>query len=248
MHKNGVDKYVYTYITADENRLYLLDNINNIIAITNDGIDCMVIKIQTSLIKKYWNTENGELCLFKAVLNVGNYIVLIPAFSDTFIKINKITNEQSAINTHFLDNADGCFNGYNPEYSYSTGAFAVLNSYEFIVQRTYDGKAAVINVDDINTENVEAGNCREFYIKISNVDLEKKLENSDGFEKMCSNGYFCQKENIYLSTEQFLDRMVSCDWDGIIERQQEYVKSLALNPGTCGEKVHEFVMNSLIKC
>ena len=74
MHKNGVDKYVYTYITADENRLYLLDNINNIIAITNDGIDCMVIKIQTSLIKKYWNTENGELCLFKAVLNVGNYI------------------------------------------------------------------------------------------------------------------------------------------------------------------------------
>lgn len=248
LHKNGVDKYVYTYITADENRLYLLDNINNIIAITNDGIDCMVIKIQTSLIKKYWNTENGELCLFKAVLNVGNYIVLIPAFSDTFIKINKITNEQSAINTHFLDNADGCFNGYNPEYSYSTGAFAVLNSYEFIVQRTYDGKAAVINVDDINTENVEAGNCREFYIKISNVDLEKKLENSDGFEKMCSNGYFCQKENIYLSTEQFLDRMVSCDWDGIIERQQEYVKSLALNPGTCGEKVHEFVMNSLIKC
>ena len=75
LHKNGVDKYVYTYITADENRLYLLDNINNIIAITNDGIDCMVIKIQTSLIKKYWNTENGELCLFKAVLNVGNYIV-----------------------------------------------------------------------------------------------------------------------------------------------------------------------------
>lgn len=53
----------------------------------------------------------------------------------------------------------GCFNGYNPEYSYSTGAFAVLNSYEFIVQRTYDGKAAVINVDDISTENVEAGNC-----------------------------------------------------------------------------------------
>lgn len=24
LHKNGVDKYVYTYITADENRLYLL--------------------------------------------------------------------------------------------------------------------------------------------------------------------------------------------------------------------------------
>ena len=248
LHKNGVDKYVYTYITADENRLYLLDNINNIIAITNDGIDCRVIKIQTSLIKKYWNKENRELCLFKAVLNVGNYIVLIPAFSDTFIKINKITNEQSAINTHFLDNADGCFNGYNPEYSYSTGAFAALNSYEFIVQRTYDGKAAVINVDDINTENVEAGNCREFYIKISDIDLERKLKNSDGFEKMCSNGYFCQKENIYLSTEQFLDRMVSGDWDGIIERQQEYVNSLALNPGTCGEKVHEFVMNSLIKC
>ena len=74
------------------------------------------------------------------------------------------------------------------------------------------------------------------------------MKNSDGFEKMCSNGYFCQKENIYLSTEQFLDRMVSGDWDGIIERQQEYVNSLALNPGTCGEKVHEFVMNSLIKC
>ena len=82
MHKNGVDKYVYTYITADENRLYLLDNINNIIAITNDGIDCMVIKIQTSLIKKYWNTENGELCLFKAVLNVGNYIVCLLYTSD----------------------------------------------------------------------------------------------------------------------------------------------------------------------
>ena len=101
--------------------------------------------------------------------------MLIPAFSDTFIKINKITNEQSAINTHFLDNADGCFNGYNPEYSYSTGAFAALNSYEFIVQRTYDGKAAVINVDDINTENIEAENCREFYIKISDIDLERKI-------------------------------------------------------------------------
>ena len=144
--------------------------------------------------------------------------------------------------------ADDSAAGYDPEYSYSTGAFAALNSYEFIVQRTYDGKAAVINVDDINTENVEAGNCREFYIKISDIDLERKLKNSDGFEKMCSNGYFCQKENIYLSTEQFLDRMVSGDWDGIIERQQEYVNSLALNPGTCGEKVHEFVMNSLIKC
>lgn len=42
--------------------------------------------------------------------------------------------------------------------------------------------------------------------------------------------------------------MVSGDWNGILERQQEYVNSLALNPGTCGEKVHEFVMNSLIKC
>ena len=248
LHKNDGDKYVYTYITADENKLYLLDNINNVIAITNDGIDFSVIKIQTTLIKKYWNTENRTLCLFKAVLNVGNYIVLIPAFSDTFIKINKITNEQSVINTHFLDNADSCCNGYNPEYSYSIGVFATLNNHEFIVQRSHDGKAAVINVDDVNVENNDFGNCREFYIKISDVDLERKLENSDGFEKMCDNGYFCQKESIYLSTEQFLDRMVAGDWDVILKRQQEYVKSLALNPGTCGEKVHEFVMNSLIKC
>lgn len=71
--------------------------------------DCRVIQDSNITYKKILEYRKRRIVFIKAVLNVGNYIVLIPAFSDTFIKINKITNEQSAINTHFLDNADGCF-------------------------------------------------------------------------------------------------------------------------------------------
>ena len=84
---------------------------------------------------------------FKTFIMVGDYIVLIPAFSDTIISVNKYTYMQEVINKDFLSESAKQCNGYNPQY-FDSIRFATAVDDNILIQRTYDRKLAVINIMD----------------------------------------------------------------------------------------------------
>ena len=59
-------------------------------------------KINTAIINNSWKNMTGMKREFKTFIMVGDYIVLIPAFSDTIISVNKYTYMQEVINKDFL--------------------------------------------------------------------------------------------------------------------------------------------------
>ena len=175
---------------------------------------------------------------FKTFVMVSDYIVLIPAFSDTIIRVNKYTYAQEVINKDFLSESAKQCNGYNPQY-FDSIRFATAVDDNILIQRTYDRKLAVINIMDKTSF--------QCYMEVSDELLKTKLQNSDGFEKMGRADYFCRRESIYFGIKQFLSQLSAGELETVVHRQKESLKDVVANPGSCGEKVHEYIMKSLLE-
>lgn len=181
--------------------------------------------------------RNRKLCHL-SLIDMDNWIITLPGFSNSMVKLNKVTGEASPLINDFWMMADQKVNGYNPQFHLSCEFGAKLNKNSIIVQRNWDDAVAIVNVEDETYET--------FYPTLSEEDFEKLIKDEDGFEKIDENSGFYRRESKIFSFEGFIEDLAHDRLTDVRERQLRELSTLATNlDGTCGIKVHEYMMNHI---
>jgi hypothetical protein len=185
-----------------------------------------------------WPGAMGRILPHISLIDMGRWVVTVPGFSNCMVKLNKTTGEATLLMKDFWKNAKEKGNGYNPEFFLSSEFGAKIDEDAIIVQRNYDDAVAMIYVEDETYEM--------FYLTLGENEFAKLTEGEDGFEKMEKKSGFFRRESRIFSFEGFLDDLLHDRLNGVRIRQLEELSSLAVNlDGTCGIKVHEYMMNVL---
>lgn len=173
-----------------------------------------------------------------ALIDMGRWVITVPGFCNKMVKLDKTTGVVSFLIDDFWEMVGQMANGYNPVYRLSSEFGAQLDENSIIVQRNYDDAAAIVNVEDETYEM--------FYPTLSEEDFAKLTAGEDGFEKVDEKSGFFRRESKIFSFEGFIDDLVHDRLAGVRERQLKELSTLAANlDGTCGIKVHEYMMNVL---
>ncbi|MEG2700348.1 MAG: hypothetical protein RR995_04075, partial [Hungatella sp.] len=127
---------------------------------------------------------------------------------------------------------------YDPRVMGSGTMVKKIDDGSLLIQRTFDKAIAVIDVENETYE--------QFYPTLSEADYARLKKDEDGFEKISPYAAFFRKESAFFSFREFLEDLVKGRLDGIRGRQRKEFEQVMANPdGTCGEKVHEFMMGVL---
>ena len=193
-------------------------------------------RVSGRLSARKWRYD--ELPYATGLLNMGQYLVIIPSFSNGIIRFDKAAGGMTVLAAEFFGQADLEANGYCPQY-HGTCSFAKkMDDKTILVQRCRDGKTAAINVED-NT-------CTAFYPTLSDEDYGKLTKGEDGFEKIEKKyGFFCYESRIF-SLGGFMDALAEGKLQAVRSRQMKELETMAANlDGTCGKKVHVHMMRIL---
>lgn len=233
----GSKENAYTGIVAEEKCLWLTEVSSGEIV----RWDRRTGKIKTFHMLVGFETRTGVMnrrLAHLSIINMGKWLVTIPGFSNCMIKLNKISGEVSLLMNDFWKKTEEKTSGYNPEFHLSSEFGAKLNENTIMVQRNCDDAIAIVNVENETYEM--------FYPTLSEEDFSKLTEGEDGFEKIDEKSGFFRRESKIFSFEGFVDDLINDRLKDVRERQLKELSSLAANlDGTCGIKVHEYMMNVL---
>ncbi len=184
-----------------------------------------------------WTGRGGRKCPHAKIIDMGKWIITVPGFANKMIKLNKDTGVSALLISDFWESS-GELNCYHPMANY-TGWFADKKSEDTLwVQRTCDGAVAIVNVEE---EVYEI-----FYPALSDADYDLFLGEEEGFEKRNKCSGFFKKESRFFSLEEFIDDVAENRLSVVREKQIQELSALAANlDGTCGMKVHEYLMQDL---
>lgn len=182
---------------------------------------------------------NGSYLAHSALLSVGDYIVTIPAFSNRMIRINRLTGEISLLAPAFFEESEIPKNDYHPKIHTSSCFAKKWENDTILVQRTCDDALAVVNV--------ETGKYKVTYPAMSEQAYDELLRDQDGFERPGPDYYaFARRESRLFPISGFMNELLYGELESVKARQLKELSSFAANlDGTCGEKVHAFMMNAL---
>lgn len=235
-HTVGKENEGYTSIAADKDCLWLGEVKHAMIVRWNrlTGHEENYAMPQGFLL---WTGCSGRKCPHAKIIDMGKWIVTVPGYSNKMIKLNKDTGVTSFLIPDFWESS-GESSWCHPMSSY-TGWFADKKSEAVLwVQRTNDGAVAIVNVEE---ETYEI-----FYPALSDIDYDLLLGKGKGFEKKNKISGFFKKESRFFSLEEFIDDVAENRLLDIRERQIQELSTLAANlDGTCGMKVHEYMMCAL---
>lgn len=185
-----------------------------------------------------WQSTMGRNLAHLYLIDMGKWVVTIPGFSNYMVKLDKTTGEAALLAEDFWKKSEEKGNGYNPRFFRSSEFGAKMDETAIIVQRHYDDAIAVINV--------ESGTYETSYISLAEEDFAKLTEGEDGFEKREKKSGFFRRESKIFSFDGFADDLLHDRLKDVRVRQLEELSTLAANlDGTCGIKVHEYMMNVL---
>ncbi|WP_313580451.1 hypothetical protein [Lacrimispora sp.] len=228
----------YSGIVAEERYLWLTEvNSGNIVRWDRRSGKIMTFPMPGGF--RSWSCTIPSRNLAHILLiDMENSMVTVPGFSNCMVKLDKITGKTTLLIEDFWKKAEEKANGYNPEFFLSCEFGAKVDRDVIIVQRHYDDATALIHVED---ETYEMYNPA-----LGEEDFAKLTEGEDGFEKMDKKCGFFRRESKIFSFEGFVEDLINNRFEEIRERQMEELSTLAANlDGTCGDKVHEYMMNVL---
>lgn len=234
VHTVGEASNVYGGIAVEEASVWLAEETEGTVVRwkpqTND-IVCYCMPKQLEI----WDGSNGGRYIHSKLLNMGNYIVLTPCFSSCMVKLDKESGKASMLVSEFWENAKSVVNGYSPKFMSSSECTVRIDDAHLIVQRTCDGAMAEVNIREET--------YKEFYPVVSEEDYDSIVDGDYGFEKIDRKGTFCCMESRLFTLESFISNFSNGNLEEIKDKQLKELSSLAVNlDGTCGEKVHEFMM------
>lgn len=188
-----------------------------------------------------FQVHDGSYYVHKELFEMSSWVVSVPAFSNSMTKVHKITGEVSLCGRELWKEVDIPANDYHPKF-HSVCCFAKKKDENTLwVQRTRD--------DALIEFNIETESYKIHYPTMTEESLHRLLQNEDGFERLDKDCYaFARRESRLFSLEDFIKDLVEGNLDKVRERQMEELSDFAANmDGTCGEKVHEFMMSVLEK-
>lgn len=184
-----------------------------------------------------WQSASGRSLAHINLIDMGQWLVTVPCFSNCMVKLDKASGQTTLFIKEFWKDSEKTANGYNPKVSFSSGFGDRLNRNTIIVQRCWDDAVALIQGEET---------YEMFYPTMTEADYEKLTQEEDGFEKRDEKSGFFRGESKIFSFEGFLDDLVHDRLKDVRTRQLKELSTLAANlDGTCGIKVHEYMMNVL---
>lgn len=172
------------------------------------------------------------------IVDMKEWIITIPFIGNSMVKINKRSKETKVLMPEFWTEESIMPNG-SMSWKRNLATFAkVQNGKTLLVQRLADGALAELNV--------ESETYKICYPKMSEESFQKFMEGQDGFEKLGKDNNFACRENSLFPIKKFLIFLVKEDYSKIRERQMQSLCYMNANmDGSCGKKVHEFMMEQV---
>ncbi|NLL75918.1 MAG: hypothetical protein GX235_01520 [Clostridiales bacterium] len=227
----------YSGIAADEEYLWLAEvHCGNIVRWNRCSGEIRIFPMPEGF--RLWQNSTGRRLAHLSLIDMGPWIVTVPGCSNCMVKLDKVTGEVSLLLEDFWKKAEETGNGYHPDFFVSSEFGAKLDQDTVIVQRNCDDATAILNIED---ETYEV-----FYPVLTEEDFAKLTEGEDGFEKAEMKSGFFRRESRIFSLEGFMDDLTHDRLEKVRIRQIEDLSTLAANlDGTCGSKVHEYMMDVL---
>lgn len=222
----------------------------------DDGTDFWILPVNGNTVIR-WNPDTGEVCEysqyphdfrcknfeygfdcqdrpFSSAVCFDDYVLLVPLWSNMFIKIDKQTGKTSRWDTPF-DMRQTPKNCYYRSYSSFSNTIKTGSS-SFITFSNYD--RVLYQID------VEKGECRRHQYQI---DIEFLRNNEPGFNQHSEWLQYVCMESALNTLPRFLEgKLFGKPFDK--QRQYELYTKISSNiDGTCGEKVHDRIMKEFIK-
>ena len=173
------------------------------------------------------------------LIPAGKHLIAVPCTASDLISINLETKEVTLLAEEFFEDVLQEANGYRPEAHGAVTFAKKMDAKTLLLQKCRDG--ALLEMD------LDSGEYQVSVPKLASEELTKLLDGEDGFEKSYTNGEFARRESRYFSFEAFLEDLVHEHLDEVMIRQKQAMETMAVNlDGTCGEKVHEFMMDVLM--
>lgn len=227
----------YSGVSCEQDVLYLAETQSGAIVKINVSTgESNVFSMPESFIVR--KPIEREALAHSKILNVGEWIITLPCNGNCMVKMNKNTGESHLVIPEFWEETQKVVNGYHP--SYMNTAFFIKNIDDkcLVTQRICDGAVAVLNIE---TEEYEV--C---YPVMDEESFAQFMEGQDGFEQHNMDNNFACWENRFFSVEQFVEALEKGNLEEVKKRQFHKLEGMAENlDGTCGEKVHEYMMKVL---
>ena len=189
---------------------------------------------------RVWTNVLGQRIAYAQMWLVNEQLFAIPYTSNMLVKVALQTDEVSVVAKELWEDVMEPSNFYHPVRNLTANIAVLVDDETLLVQKRKDASLLEINT--------RTGEYQIHHPRISKEGFEKLMQNQDGFEKLYTNGEFARRESRYFSFEGFLDDLVNDRLDAVVSRQKEAMQTMAVNlDGTCGEKVHEFMMQVLAK-
>lgn len=180
--------------------------------------------------------ENGNQYAHLSLIDMGEWIISIPYHSNGMIKLNKESGKATMLINSFFEEKIDVYEDISNVCHFGMK----IDNNTVWVQRTSDGAVAVVHVEEENYD--------KFYPILSEQEYVKMMDGEDGFEKLDEKTGFIRRENKWFSIEGYIDDLANDRLGGVKEHQLEALSMIAANlDGTCGEKVHQFMMEEVRK-
>lgn len=238
IYKVGGEKRGYTGIIVDEAGLWLADMYSGDLVRwekTSDSCESYPAPKEFGM----WKCFRGFFCAHLNLYECGDYLVTTPAWADAMLKFDKRTKEMRLLVPEFWRKTPYKTNGYDPEMLMLDNLInGRIDDAHLLVQRNTDRMAAIVDVVNETYEEFPAAFCEG--------DYQKFIAGSDGFEKACKRAGFYRKENAVFPLKSFVQELAEGKLDSVKKRQLAELSTLAANlDGTCGERVHRYMMDVL---
>lgn len=239
IHHIGGENHGYSGIAMDEGNLWLAEvHSGNIVRWNRYTKKLMEISMPDEF--SMWRQDNVRDFAHLYLIDMGESIVTIPGFSNCMVKLDKKSGKATMLIQDFWKNVGKTVNGYIPEIYASSDFAKKINDSTIWVQRSYDEAVAIVNVEE---EAYEV-----FYPALSEEDFSRLTDGEDGFEKLEKKNGFFRRESKIFSFQGFIKDLAEGNLEKVRERQLQELSSFAANlDGTCGIKVHEYMMKVLEK-
>ena len=182
---------------------------------------------------------DGKFYVHGRLFEIDSYIISTPAFSNGMVKVDKKTKKVSlCAKDLWIESGQAC-NDYHSQF-HSTSCFSKkINENTLWIQRTSDDALVELNVD---TEEYQV-----YEPTMTSQALNKLLGKQDGFERPNRDYFaFARRESRLFSMEDFMEDFILGRLEEVRDKQLKELSEFAVNlDGSCGEKVHQFMMGVL---
>lgn len=231
----------YTGITADESeRLYMAEaRTGDIFRLDKATGKLDLFKAPEGFVKWYHMTVGPQA--HQRLYKVGPYVVTEPGYCNAMMRLDTRTGETDLVAEEFFKDSDKMFNGYHPLKTPSGRVIFKKDEEHLVIQRYYDGRQGLLNIITGDVEIFE-----DVWSDEELAAFRAELPPDRRFDAMDPNHGFYASEDGYYTLERFLGDLCGGHLDCVRERQLESLSGFCVNlDGTCGEKTHRFVMDSL---